>query len=130
MKRLDTQRLRIAIQKEGRLSEWSVDLLRQMGLQFDTYKRLLIAPCRNHAVDILFLRDDDIPEYVQDGVVDLGIVGDNLVQETGAKVDRIRPLGFGICSLQIAAPEGGAIRSTEDLQSLRVATTSPKIITA
>lgn len=128
MKRQDSDRMRIAIQKEGRLSEWSVDLLRQMGLRFDTYKRLLISPCRNHPVDILFLRDDDIPEYVQDGVVDLGIVGDNVVGEKEAKVNRLRPLGFGNCSLQLAVPESSAIRDVKALAGKRIATTYPKTL--
>lgn len=128
MKRQDNDRIRIAIQKEGRLSEWSVELLRQMGLRFDTYKRLLISPCRNHPVDILFLRDDDIPEYVQDGVVDLGIVGDNVVREKEAKVNRLRPLGFGNCSLQIAVPENSAIKTVKSLAGRRIATTYPKTL--
>lgn len=128
MKKRDNNRLRIAIQKEGRLSEWSMDLLRNMGLQFDTYKRLLISRCTNYEMDILFLRDDDIPEYVQDGVVDLGIVGDNMVQECNAAVKRLRPLGFGFCELKIAAPESGAIRDVKGLAGLRIATTYPQIL--
>lgn len=129
MKKRDMNRLRIAIQKEGRLSEWSMDLLRHMGLQFDTYKRLLISRCTNYEMDILFLRDDDIPEYVQDGVVDLGIVGDNMVQECNAAVKRLRPLGFGFCELKIAVPEGGPIRDVKGLEGLRIATTYPQILT-
>lgn len=128
MKKRDNNRLRIAIQKEGRLSEWSMDLLRNMGLQFDTYKRSLISCCTNYEMDILFLRDDDIPEYVQDGVVDLGIVGDNMVQECNAVVNRLRPLGFGFCELKIAAPESGAIRGVKDLDGLRIATTYPQML--
>lgn len=128
MKRRDGQRLRIAIQKDGRLSEWSVELLHNMGLQFETYKRRLISRCRNFDVDILFLRDDDIPEYVQDGVVDLGIVGANVVAETAANVQQMMPLGFGFCELKIAVPESSAPRSVKELAGTRICTTYPGIL--
>lgn len=127
MTKRDATRLRIALQKEGRLAEWSVELLRGMGLEFETYKRRLISRCRNFDIDLLFLRDDDIPEYVQDGVVDLGIVGNNLVQECAAEVETLAPLGFGYCTLQIAVPEASAVRDVKQLQGLRVATTYPKM---
>ena len=97
--------LRLAVQKSGRLSEGSTSLLRQMGLQFETYSDRLFARCRNMPVNILFLRDDDIPEYVQDGVADLGIVGGNVLDERAVTVDRLLPLDFGYCSLCLAVPE-------------------------
>lgn len=123
----DTKRLRIALQREGRLSAFSVELLRGMGLEFETYKRRLMSRCRNFDIDLLFLRDDDIPEYVQDGVVDLGIVGSNLVRECAADVDTLEPLGFGYCTLQIAVPEASGIRDIAALRGLRIATTYPKL---
>jgi ATP phosphoribosyltransferase len=88
-------RLKIAIQKSGRLTDDSLTLLRACGLEFEFQKQSLYSPCRNFELDVLALRDDDIPEYVQDAVADLGIVGENIVREKGARVERILPLGFG-----------------------------------
>ena len=99
--------IRIAVQKSGRLSDASLGLLTQMGLRFETYRDRLFTPCRNMPIDIVFLRDDDIPEYVQDGVADLGIVGSNVLDERSVRVDRLLPLDFGFCSLCLAVPEQG-----------------------
>ncbi len=121
-------RLRIALQKDGRLAEWSATLLQQMGLQFETYKRRLISRCRNEPIDLLFLRDDDIPSYVHDGVVHCGIVGENVVLEHGVDVDCVRKLEFGYCTLQIAAPAAGPIRAVADLHGVRIATSYPHLL--
>ena len=120
--------LRIATQKSGRLSEGSLALLRQMGLQFETYQDQLFAKCRNMSVDILFLRDDDIPEYVQDGVADLGIVGSNVLDERDLRIERLLPLDFGFCSLSIAVPEQGSYKSIDDLRGKRIATSYPETL--
>lgn len=120
--------IRIAIQKSGRLAEGSLQLLRQMGLEFETYSGRLFSRCRNLPVDILFLRDDDIPEYVQDGVADLGIVGANVLDESGARVKQLLPLTFGFCTLTIAAPDQTGIRSLTDLRGKRIATSFPKTL--
>ena len=96
--------LKIAIQKSGRLNEKSVELLKNCGLSFENYKSSLISPVSNFPLEILFLRDDDIPEYVQDGIADLGIVGENVIQETEVEVSYLQRLGFGKCSLKIAVP--------------------------
>ena len=80
------KKLKIAIQKSGRLNEKSVELLEHCGLNFDNYKSSLISPVSNFPLEILFLRDDDIPEYVQDGIADLGIVGENVINETEVEV--------------------------------------------
>lgn len=117
--------VRIAVQRSGRLAEGSLNLLRNMGLQFETYQDRLFASCRNLPVDILFLRDDDIPEYVQDGVAELGIVGQNVLEEDEAKVDRLLPLDFGYCTLAIAVPEQRTWTTPQDLQGKCIATTSP-----
>ncbi|MFH0770199.1 MAG: ATP phosphoribosyltransferase [Candidatus Peregrinibacteria bacterium] len=121
--------LRIAIQKSGRLSEGSLALLRQMGLEFETYRDRLFAQCRNMSIDILFLRDDDIPEYVRDGVADLGIVGTNILEESMVPVRRLLPLDFGFCSLSIAVPEQSALRTCADLKGKRIATSYPSTLT-
>ncbi|MEN6451967.1 MAG: ATP phosphoribosyltransferase [Thermoguttaceae bacterium] len=120
--------LRIAIQKSGRLSEASTSLLRQMGLQFETHQERLLSPCRNMPIDILFLRDDDIPEYVQDGVADLGIVGSNVLDERAARIERLLPLEFGFCSLCLASPERGQYKSVDQLQGKRIATSYPQTL--
>ncbi|MDO8648771.1 MAG: ATP phosphoribosyltransferase [Candidatus Peregrinibacteria bacterium] len=120
--------LRIAIQKTGRLSEGSLSLLRQMGLRFETYRDRLFAQCQEMPIDILFLRDDDIPEYVQDGIADLGIVGSNVLDESQKRVERILPLDFGFCSLSIAAPEQSGFTSIRDLNGKRIATSYPETL--
>ena len=102
--------LRIAIQKSGRLTDKTIDLLEGIGIEFDNYKRNLIVKTRNFDVELLLLRDDDIPEYVQDGVCDLGFVGANETQENGADVTPIRDLQYGKCRLSLAAPKDGDIR--------------------
>ena len=121
-------RIRVAVQRKGRLSEGSLELLRSIGLNFDYYEGRLFSPCSNFPVEILFVRDDDIPEYVQDGVADLGIVGRNVVAEKEAVVEQLETLGFGKCRLDIASREGGAIKNIADLEGCRIATSYPVIL--
>ncbi len=120
--------IRIAIQKSGRLSEGSAALLRQMGLQFETHQDRLLSPCRNMPIDVLFLRDDDIPEYVEDGVADLGIVGSNVLEERAVRLERLLPLDFGFCSLCLAAPERGGYAAAGQLHGKRIATSYPETL--
>ena len=120
--------LKIAVQRSGRLSEGSLTLLRNMGLEFETYQNRLFTRCRNMPIDILFIRDDDIPEYVQDSVADLGIVGRNVLDECGAKVQQLSSLDFGYCSLTIAVPEQGDITSLDGLNGKRIATSYPNTL--
>jgi ATP phosphoribosyltransferase len=120
--------LKIAIQKSGRLNEKSVELLKNCGLSFENYKSSLISPVSNFPLEILFLRDDDIPEYVQDGIADLGIVGENVIQETEVKVSYLHSLGFGRCSLKIAVPNTYDIKSIAELNGKSIATTYPVIL--
>ncbi|PAW93795.1 ATP phosphoribosyltransferase [Mucilaginibacter sp. MD40] len=120
--------LKIAIQKSGRLNEKSVELLKNCGLNFENYKSSLISPVSNFPLEILFLRDDDIPEYVQDGIADLGIVGENVIQETEVEVSYLQKLGFGKCSLKIAVPNNNSINSLEELNGRAIATTYPVIL--
>lgn len=119
--------LRIAIQKSGRLTDKTINLLEGIGIEFDNYKRNLIVKTRNFDVELLLLRDDDIPEYVQDGVCDLGFVGANETQETGADVTPIRDLGYGKCRLSLAAPKNGDIKKPEDFDGKKVATSYPNL---
>lgn len=118
-------RLKIAIQKSGRLTDPTIDLLRKCGLDFEFQRHSLYSPCRNFHIDLLALRDDDIPEYVQDGVADLGIVGQNMVYERNAKVRSIATLGFGQCRLVVSVPERSTITSLKELNEKRIATTYP-----
>lgn len=120
--------LKIAIQKSGRLNEKSVELLKNCGLSFDNYKSSLISPVSNFPLEILFLRDDDIPEYVQDGIADLGIVGENVICETRADVLYLQRLGFGKCSLKIAVPTNSTIAAIADLGGKAIATSYPNIL--
>jgi ATP phosphoribosyltransferase len=122
-------RLKIAIQKSGRLTDESVNLLRACGLEFEFSKQGLYSPCKNFDLDLLSLRDDDIPEYVQDGVADLGIVGENIVREKRARVETIARLGYGSCRLMISVPQRSSIRTIQGLRGKRIATTYPGILT-
>ncbi|MGV8878280.1 MAG: ATP phosphoribosyltransferase [Sphingobacteriaceae bacterium] len=120
--------LKIAIQKSGRLNDKSVELLKNCGLSFENYKSSLISTVSNFPLEILFLRDDDIPEYVQDGIADLGIVGENGIEETLVQVDYLQRLGFGKCSLQIAIPNNSPIQNPQDLNGKAIATSYPNIL--
>jgi ATP phosphoribosyltransferase len=121
-------RMKIAIQRNGRLTEDSVSLLRACGLSFEFQKQSLYSPCRNFDLDVLAIRDDDIPEYVQDGVADLGIIGENILQERNARVHTLAPLGFGGCKLMISVPQRSSIRKISDLRGKRIGTTYPVIL--
>jgi ATP phosphoribosyltransferase len=121
-------RMKIAIQRNGRLTEDSVALLRACGLSFEFQKQSLYSPCHNFDLDVLAIRDDDIPEYVQDGVADLGIIGENILQERKARVQVLAPLGFGGCKLMISVPQRSAIRKLSDLKGKRIGTTYPTIL--
>ncbi|PWG81690.1 ATP phosphoribosyltransferase [Pararcticibacter amylolyticus] len=120
--------LKIAIQKSGRLNEKSVELLKNCGLSFENYKSSLISPVSNFPLEILFLRDDDIPEYVQDGIADLGIVGENVINETEVDVAYLQMLGFGKCSLKLAIPNQCSIKTLSDLNGKSIATSYPVIL--
>jgi ATP phosphoribosyltransferase len=108
---------------KGRLREPSVSLLEDAGLGPEQPgERALAFPCRNAPVDVLLVRAADIPEYVQDGVVDCGITGQDLVRERGAKVEELLELGFGSCKLEVAVPAESPYERIEDLAGASVAT--------
>ncbi|NBB76858.1 MAG: ATP phosphoribosyltransferase [Bacteroidetes bacterium] len=128
MRTLDsTTSLRIAVQKSGRLTDKTITLLEGIGLKFDDYKRSLLVKCLNFDVELLLIRDDDIPEYVQDGVCDLGFVGANVVEEDQVDVEILRGLNYGVCRLSLAAPKDGDIRKPADFDGKKVATSYPGI---
>ena len=120
--------LKIAIQKSGRLNEKSVQLLKNCGLSFENYKSSLISTVSNFPLEILFLRDDDIPEYVQDGIADIGIVGENVIAETGVDVSFLQELGFGKCTLKLAVQNNSTIQKITDLEGKSIATSYPVIL--
>ncbi|MEK6409064.1 MAG: ATP phosphoribosyltransferase [Acidobacteriota bacterium] len=124
----ETYRLKLALQKNGRITDESIALLRASGLDFEFTVRSLFSPCTNFPLDVLSLRDDDIPEYVQDGVSDLGIVGANVVEEKGAKVRVVERLGFGKCRLAICVPKNGSLNDLDSLKGKRIATSYPKTL--
>jgi len=120
------ERLRLAVPNKGRLVEPTLALLHDAGLVFEEHDRSLIAQVQNFALDILFVRTNDIIEFVGDGVADLGITGQDLLVETGAELPILRPLGYGRCRLAAAVPSDAPYRTLEDLAGLRVATAHPE----
>jgi ATP phosphoribosyltransferase len=120
-----TERLRLAVPNKGRLVEPTVELLRDAGLVFEEHDRSLVARVRNLDLDILFVRTNDIIEFVGDGVADLGVTGVDLLVETGAELPRIRELGYGQCRLAAAVPSDSPYQRLDDLAGLRVATAHP-----
>jgi ATP phosphoribosyltransferase len=118
-------RLTLAVPAKGRMREPALRLCADAGLSFEATDRALLVPCANAPVDLLLVRAHDIPEYVQDGVVHLGITGANLVAETAASVVTLAELGFARCTLQAAVPEDAPQRELAELDGLRVATSYP-----
>jgi len=134
---LDNSRLRIAMQKSGRLSDESKKLLAQCGIKINLQEQRLIAFAENMPIDILRVRDDDIPGLVMDGVVDIGIIGENVLEEEvldrraegqNPQYKLLRRLDFGACRLSIAAPTDFNYQGPKCLQDLRVATTYPHLL--
>jgi ATP phosphoribosyltransferase len=120
--------LKIAIQKSGRLYEGSMNLLKECGIDISNGNNQLRVVANSFPAEIFFLRDDDIPEYVQDGVADIGFVGENVVREKNKSVAAVEKLGFGFCRLSIAVPKNTSIRSINDLEGQRIATSYPFVL--
>ncbi len=122
------EKLRIAVQKSGRLSEDSLKLLKECGIGISNGNNQLKISTENFDAEILFLRDDDIPEYVQDGVSDIGFVGENVILEKNKDTEIKERLGYGKCRLSIALPKGKNPKSVQDLDGMRIATSYPFIL--
>ncbi len=120
--------LKIAIQKSGRLSESSLTLLKECGIDIDNGLNKLKVEASNFPLEIFFLRDDDIPQYVEDKVADLGIVGENVLLEKEKSLDIVDRLGFGKCRLSLAIPKEQAYSSLKDLDGKRIATSYPSLL--
>lgn len=125
-----SENLKIAVQKSGRLYEGSMKLLKECGIEVSNGNNQLRVQAANFPVEVFFLRDDDIPEYVQDAVADIGFVGENVVMEKNKSVEAIEKLGFGKCRLSIAVPKNGSLISIADLNEMKIATSYPYILGA
>lgn len=122
------EKLKVAIQKSGRLSEKSLELLNECDIKFTQGKRKLIAVSNDFPLEVLFLRDDDIPQYVADGVADIGIVGENEVLEKNKNVEIAKRLGFAKCRLSLAIPQSIDYKGTDWFNNKRIATSYPHIL--
>lgn len=120
--------LKIAIQKSGRLHEDSMKLLKECGIEINNGVNRLKTEASNFPLEVFFLRDDDIPQYVEDGVADLGIVGENVVLEKQKSVQIVQKLGFGKCRLSVAVRKETPYRDIRDMEGLRLATSYPVIL--
>jgi ATP phosphoribosyltransferase len=122
--------LKIAIQKKGRLHDDSVRLLKECGIRFPDGLNTLKVAATNFPLEVFLLRDDDIPQYVEDGVAHIGIVGENVVAETRRHVQLVERLGFGRCRLALALPKAEPYTGLQDLAGKRIATSYPNVLGA
>lgn len=120
-----TKPLRIAVQKKGRLLDESIQLLKECGIKIDNGRDQLKAAARNFPIEVLYLRNSDIPQYIQDGVADIGIIGENTIIEKKKEVEIVQQLGFSKCRLSLATPKEMAYTSVQDLDGKRIATSYP-----
>jgi len=120
-----SDRLQLAVPNKGRLVEPTLTLLRDAGLIFEDHARSLVSHCEDFPLDILFVRTEDVLEFVGDGVADLGITGTNLLAESGVNLPLLLELGYGRCRLDAAVPQDSAARSVADLAGMRLATSHP-----
>ena len=120
--------IRLAIQKSGRLHQDSLSLLKNCGISIDNGKDQLKAAARNFPMEVFYLRNGDIPQYLRDGVVDLAIIGENLIVEKGEGLEVIEPLGFSKCRVSIAIPKEESFKGLSDLNGKRIATSYPNTV--
>jgi len=120
--------LKIAIQKSGRLNEDSIQILKDCGISINNGNDQLKAEASNFPLEVLYLRNSDIPQYLIDGVVDIAIVGDNLLVEKGKHIEVIQKLGFSKCKVSVAVPKAFNYNSIQDLAGLRIATSYPNTV--
>jgi ATP phosphoribosyltransferase len=120
--------LKIAIQKSGRLNEDSIQILKDCGISINNGIDQLKAEASNFPLEVLYLRNSDIPQYLIDGVVDIAIVGDNLLVEKGKEIQVIQKLGFSKCKVSVAVPKTFEYNSIKDLDGLRIATSYPNTV--
>ena len=123
-----SQKIRIAIQKSGRLNEESLQLLKDCGVSIDNGKGQLKAISRNFPLEVLYLRNGDIPQYLRDGVVDIAILGENTLIEKREDLSIVERLGFSKCKVSLAIPKSAAYNSVKDLEGKRIATSYPNTV--
>ncbi|WJJ95453.1 ATP phosphoribosyltransferase [Algibacter luteus] len=121
-------KLRIAVQKSGRLNEDSMSILKDIGISIDNGKDQLKASARNFPVEVFYLRNGDIPQYLKDGVVDAAIIGENVLIEKGQGINIVEKLGFSSCRVCIAVPKSAKYGSVKDLEGKRIATSYPNTV--
>lgn len=125
---MNNTKLRIAIQKSGRLNEDSLQILKDAGISIDNGKEQLKAQARNFPLEVMYLRNGDIPQYLRDGVVDVAILGENVLIEKGEDIICGDKLGFSKCRVSIAVPKSMKYNKIEDLQGKRIATSYPNTV--
>ena len=125
MEKLNNNNLKIAIQKDGRLTTETLDFLRKAGFEFESSKQKLFSICRNFPIEIIYVRYDDIPKYVSSGTVDLGIIGQNFLNEEQPEVKKLLNLRYGFCSLAVAVPKESTITTLSDLCNATIASSYP-----
>ncbi|MFD0991817.1 ATP phosphoribosyltransferase [Tenacibaculum geojense] len=121
-------KLRLAVQKSGRLNEDSLKILKAIGISIDNGKDQLKASARNFPLEVFFLRNGDIPQYLRDGVVDVAIIGENILIEKGEEISIVEKLGFSKCRVSIAVPKNSEAKSLQDLKGKRIATSYPNTV--
>jgi len=121
-------KLKIAVQKSGRLNEDSLRILKQIGISIDNGKDQLKASARNFPLEVFYLRNGDIPQYLKDGVVDAAIIGENVLIEKGNDIVIIEKLGFSKCRVSIAVPKSSGAKNLKDLEGKRIATSYPNTV--
>ncbi len=125
MSKLNNGNLKLAVQKDGRLTDETLSFLRESGLDFVYDRKRLISTCLNFPLEIIYVRDDDIPKFVAGGIVDLGIIGQNLLYEMPFNVKKLLNLRYGLCSLVLAVPIKSNIKTICDLKGQKIATAYP-----
>jgi ATP phosphoribosyltransferase len=120
--------IKIGIQKSGRLNKESIDLLKKCGISIDNFNDQLKVSASNFPMDVFFLRNGDIPKYLRDGVIDLAIIGENLIYEKGNDIKIIEKLGFSKCRVSIAVPNDFKYNNIKDLEGMKIATSYPNTI--
>lgn len=124
------EKLKIAIQKSGRLNEDSIKVLKDCGISIDNGKDQLKASARNFPMEVLYLRNGDIPQYLKDGVVDIAIIGENVLKEKGNEITVAEKLGFSKCRVSLAVPKSSPYSKIKDLDGKRIATSYPNTLNA
>ncbi len=124
------KKLRIAIQKSGRLNEESIKILKDCGISIDNGKDQLKASARNFPMEVFYLRNGDIPQYLKDGVVDIAVIGENVLKEKGDNITVAEKLGFSKCRVSLAVPKTNTYTDIKDLEGKRIATSYPNTLRA